>query len=122
MFDGLQRALALKAARWAGTLAGGAIFGFLLSHTQIMAWVTQACSSLSSKDTLEDFAGGVAVALLPLVYSILDAKNVDAKVKAAAITGEASAANDKAVISQVKAAGTPDALAALQAKLQQGKV
>lgn len=123
MFDGLKQAIAAKAARWAGTLAGGAVFGFLLSHTQIMSWVTQACASIGSKQTMEEFAGGAAVALLPLIYSIMDAKNVDAKVKAAAITGDASAANDKAVVSQVKAAaGSPEALSALEAKLKAGGV
>lgn len=85
--DGFKRAIAAKAARWVGTLAGGAVFGFLLSHSQVTAWLNQACASMSSADALKEFAGGAAVALLALFSSIKDAKSVNGKIATAAAAG-----------------------------------
>lgn len=85
--SGLRKAITTGVAKWVGTLAGGAAFGFLLSHTQVTAWLNQACASLNSEDALKGFFGAAFVAAIPLVLSIKDKFNVNAKMATAAAAG-----------------------------------
>lgn len=85
--DGFKRAVTIKITRWAGGLAGGAVFGYLMAHSDILSWVNQACASLSSEDAMKGFVGAGAVALLALFSSIKDAQNVTGKMASAAAAG-----------------------------------
>lgn len=81
--DGLKRAIATKVARWLGTLAAGSIAGFILSHSQLLAVLNQACASLNSEDAMKAFGGALAVAGLALASSLKDAKTVNGKMAVA---------------------------------------
>lgn len=119
---GLKGAITTGVARWAGALAGGAAFGFLLSHTQVTAWLNQACTSLNSEDALKEFFGAAAVAAVPLVLSIKDKFNVNGKMAAAAAAGfdkgqaqviqqaQEQGANVQTIGNGIKAAAVADAL------------
>ena len=120
--DGLERAMVMKGARWAGTFLGGAIATWAFAHTQLMAWVDQACAAMSSPEAMTMGISGIAGAAATLFLSLKDAKTVNAKVITAALTESVTAANDKTVRNQVMAAsGSPDALAQLKAKLAAGE-
>jgi len=90
VFSGLKWAMAAKFARWGGTLLGGAAAGWLASHAGVLNVLNQACASLSSTTAMEGLAGAGAVALVTLLSSIKDGKNVNGKMAVAA-----SAAFDK---------------------------
>lgn len=84
--NGFKRAIVGKVARWVGTLAGGAIASYFATHSQVLDFVNQACASLNSADAMKAVFGGGAVALLSLIYSLKDAKNVDGKMAVATST------------------------------------
>jgi len=70
-------------------------------------------------------AGGLILTVGSIFFDLVDANNVDAKIKAVAVTGDASAANNVAFVQQVKTisktidapSGTPAALQELKDKL-----
>lgn len=84
---GLQSAIINGIGRWAGGIAGGAAFMFLASHTELLAWLNQACASLNDEDTLKGFFGAAIVAGIPLVLTIRDKLNVNGKMATAAAAG-----------------------------------
>lgn len=97
MFEGLKRALALKAVRWAATLAAGAVAGFLASHTELAALISQACATVSDPAKLSAGIVSLAVGAATLFFSMRDGVAVNAKVVTAAATGSTEAANNPAV-------------------------
>lgn len=86
MFDGLKRAMVLQGVRWAATLFGGSIALFAFSHTQIMAWVQQACALMSSQQAMEIGLPAFAVAIASLAFGVKDTKNVNGKMAVTAAT------------------------------------
>lgn len=106
------------------------MYNWLLAHA---TYFSQA-DSAAIAGTVASCAAGLVLTVGSAIYStVVDPANVNAKVIAAAATGDASAANDASTIKDVKAAvkadavlatppGTPGALDALVAKLSAGKV
>ena len=126
--SGLVRARVIAGINAASLFAGG----WTLSH--MLDWFAAHATYLSHADAIA-IAGTVSTCVAGLVLSvgsaayntISDPSNVNAKVIAAAATGDVAAANDPATVKSVKAAvaatpGTPDALNDLVAKLSAGKV
>lgn len=102
--------------------------GWVLSH--MIDWLGAHAAFLSHADamalagTVATFAAGLILAGGTAVFNVVvDPSNVNAKVIAAAATGNPATANDASTIATVKAAaGTPDALADVVAKLTAGKI
>lgn len=119
----------LVSARVKAGIASAAVFagGWVLSH--MLDWLyahatffTHA-TDLTIAGTLAACVAALVASLVGVIYPQKDVSNVDAKVKTAAVTGNVACANNPEVVQQVKdAAGSPQALADLQAKLQLGKV
>lgn len=121
--SGLVQARILKGIRAASLFAGG----WTLSH--LYDWLMAHATFFSQADNMA-IAGTVSAAVAGLVLTggsafygiIVDPKNVDAKIKAVAATGDASTANNPQIVSQVKAAsGSPAALQQVLATLAAGK-
>lgn len=104
--------------------------GWVLSH--MLDWINAHLAFLSHADAMA-LASTVATCVAGLilvggtaVFNIfIDPSNVNAKVIAAAATGNVQAANDPQAVAQTKEAvkeGTPEAMQELVAKLQQGKL
>lgn len=97
MFDGLQKFIAIKAARWAATLAAGAIVGWLADHAIVQTWINQACTTLSDPEKLSAGIVSLAVAGATLFFSGKDVMTTNAKIVTAAATASVAAVNDPAV-------------------------
>lgn len=119
----------MVAARVKAGIASASVAVGAGTLTFVTVWLTQHASFLSQSSivTIAGIIASAAAALVMAVQGVIypqkDVTTVDAKVKAAAITGSAASANDKDVVSQVRAtAGSREALADLEAKLNTGKV
>lgn len=134
MLDGILKTFIgsglVRARVTAGINAASIALGaWTLSH--LYDWLMAHATFFSTTDNAA-IAGTVATAIAGLVLTggsalyntIVDPNNVNAKVIAAAATGDVATANDPATVTAVKAAvkASPDDLGALVAKLSTGKV
>lgn len=83
--DGLKRAIALKVARWAAGVVSGILLGVLVNKLHLAPDVAAKISA-----DLQEFIidGGTAAILggMALIFSVKDAKKVDAQVKQASVS------------------------------------
>lgn len=109
---GLKHAILLGGARWVGTLIGGAVAAWAFSHSDVMAWVNQACAAMSSPAAMTTGISGAAVALACLFFSIKDKTGVDTKMKVVGATAFDQGASAQSDSNQAKVAGVAIAMKA----------
>lgn len=122
--NGLVQARVKAGIATASAFAGGWVMSHMLDWVEAHLVFVSHEDALALCGTAATFVAGAVLAGGTAIYNIIiDPANVNAKVIASGLAGDPAAANDKGVVAAVKeAAGTPEALAALQAKLSQGKV
>lgn len=116
--DGVKRALVLKALRWAAAMASGALLPFLVNHGVNAADAASIVAAIAALI----LGGGSAL------FSALDAKNVDTKLKETkadtATTVATAIQTGQATPQEVTAtaqSGSPEALKSLLTTLNAGQ-
>lgn len=121
--NGVVRARIKKYANSASIAVGTAtltlVTNFLMTHASFLSTTSDGIIAAFVATT----ATGAVLTLGSVILEQVDVGNVSAKVIAVAATGDVASANDNAIVKQIKAAaGTPEALDALVAKLKAGAV
>lgn len=121
--NGVVRAKIKKYANSASIAVGTAtltlVTNFLMTHASFLSTTSDGIIAAFVATT----ATGAVLTLGSVILEQVDVGNVSAKVIAVAATGDVASANDNAIVKQIKAAaGTPEALDALVAKLKSGAV
>lgn len=125
--NGLVQARAKKAINGASLAVGAWTLSHMTDWLFAHATFFSHADSVAIAGTVATCAAGLVMTVGSATYSQFDAANVNAKIIAAAATGNVAVANDPTVVKAVKKAaaetpGTDEAVKALVAKLSAGKV